>query len=179
MFRMFALWQKTFGSKRATADGLKSLEQSSLTLEKMEAFSESAKKALGRSLHIRHLDVGSNNAEEAELIALSNPIYDITRFGFEFTASPRHADILAITGPVTRHLKIAMEKTYQATPAPKIIVAVGDAACYGAPYQKTYACLGQVDQFLPVDVYIPGSPPSPEALLSGLLKCQDLLLSRL
>lgn len=133
------------------------------------------RKALAQSLLIRHLDVGSNNAEEAELVALSSPCYDISRFGIDFTASPRHADALAITGPVTRHLKIAMERTYHATPKPCLVIAIGDGACYGEPYENTYACLGAVDQFLPVDVYIPGDPPSPREILSGLLECKRLL----
>ncbi len=131
--------------------------------------------ALSRSLLIRHLDVGSCNAEEAEMLALSNPIYDITRFGIDFTASPRHADVLTVSGPVTRHLKIAMERTYEAMPEPKIVVALGDGACNGSIYEKTYACLGRVDQFIPVDIYIPGDPPSPEEILKGLLLCKMLL----
>jgi Ni,Fe-hydrogenase III small subunit len=124
---------------------------------------------------VRHLDTGSCNAEEAELIALSNPIYDISRFGIEFTPSPRHADVLAITGPVTRHLKIAMERTYKATPNPKIVIAIGDGACNGSIYEKTYACLGRVDQFIPVDLYIPGNPPTPEEIIKGFLVCKILL----
>jgi Ni,Fe-hydrogenase III small subunit len=133
------------------------------------------KRALSKSLMVRHLDTGSCNAEEAELIALSNPIYDISRFGIEFTPSPRHADVLAITGPVTRHLKIAMERTYKATPNPKIVIAIGDGACNGSIYEKTYACLGRVDQFIPVDLYIPGNPPTPEEIIKGFLVCKILL----
>ena len=135
--------------------------------------------ALGRSLLIRHLDVGSNNAEEAELLALLSPYYDIGRFGIDFTASPRHADVLAVTGPVTRHLKIAMERAIAAAPHPCIIVAIGDGACYGTPYHNTYACLGKVDDFVPVDLYIPGDPPSPQAILEGLLSCKTLLSKKL
>ena len=131
--------------------------------------------SLSKSLMVRHLDTGSCNAEEAELIALSNPIYDISRFGIEFTPSPRHADVLAITGPVTIHLKTAMERTYKATPDPKIVIAIGDGACNGSIYEKTYACLGRVDQFIPVDLYIPGNPPTPEEILKGFLVCKILL----
>lgn len=134
-------------------------------------------KALSRSILIRHLDTGSCNAEETELLALSSPYYDITRYGIDFTASPRHADVLAVTGPVTRHLKVAMERTYQAMPNPKVVVAIGDGACCGNPYDKTYACLGPVDQFLPVDVYIPGDPPSPREILEGFLQIKEILLS--
>lgn len=138
-----------------------------------------ARKALSRSLLIRYLDVGSCNAEEAEMLALSNPIYDITRFGIDFTASPRHADVLTVSGPVTRHLKVAMERTYEAMPEPKIVVALGDGACNGSLYSKTYACLGRVDQFIPVDIYIPGDPPSPEEILKGLLLCKMLLSEKI
>ena len=134
---------------------------------------------LSKSLLIRHLDTGSCNAEEAELIALSNPIYDISRFGIEFTASPRHADVLAVTGPVTRHLKIAMERTYKATPNPKVVIAIGDGACYGSTHETTYACLGRVDQFIPVDLYIPGNPPTPKEILKGLLACKKILSKKL
>ncbi len=147
-------------------------------LNRIDKLDKKTKHALSRSLIVRHLDLGSCNAEEAELIALSNPFYDISRFGVEFTASPRHADVLAITGPVTRHLKIAMERTYNAMPNPKIVVAIGDGACNGSVYEKTYACLGKVDQFLPVDFYIPGDPPSPEEIIKGLLVCKKLLAQK-
>lgn len=144
-------------------------------LSKIKAINPKARKALSRSLLIRHLDVGSCNAEEAEILALSNPIYDITRFGIDFTASPRHADVLTVSGPVTRHLKVAMERTYIAMPEPKIVIAIGDGACSGSIYEKTYACLGRVDQFLPVNIYIPGDPPTPIQILEGLLICKILL----
>ena len=142
---------------------------------KIKNINPKARKALERSLLIRHLDAGSCNAEESEILALSNPIYDITRFGIDFTASPRHADILTITGPVTRHLKIAMERTYEAMPEPKIVIAIGDGACTGSIYDKTYACLGRVDQYLPVNIYIPGDPPTPVQILESLLLCKILL----
>ena len=144
---------------------------------RLEELDYETKKALSKSLAIRHLDSGSSNSEEAELLALSNPIYDITRFGIDFTASPRHADVLTVSGPVTRPLKIAMDRTYNAMPHPKIVVAVGDGACNGSIYEHTYACLGRVDQFLPVDLYIPGDPPTPEQILKGLLMCK-LILSK-
>lgn len=178
MLGMFALWKKTQKVQRVRPKTLHLADGFKMDSSRLDRVSPEVKKVVARSLLIRHLDTGSNNAEEAELIALSNPMYDISRFGFDFTASPRHADILAVTGPVTRHLKIAMEKTYQATPSPKIVVAIGDGACYGTPYEGTYACLGSVNQFLPVDVYIPGDPPAPEEILAGLLKCRELLLSK-
>ena len=154
---------------------ISNIEDIKFELSRIESLDKNAKKALSRSILIRHLDVGSCNAEEAELLALSNPIYDLTRFGIDFTASPRHADVLTVSGPVTRHLKIAMEKTYNAMPSPKIVVALGDGACNGSIYEKTYACLGKVDNFLPVDIYIPGDPPTPIQILEGLLLCKYLL----
>lgn len=147
-------------------------------LSRISSLDKKTKHALSRSLTVRHLDLGSCNAEEAELIALSNPFYDISRFGIEFTASPRHADVLAVTGPVTRHLKIAMERTYNAMPNPKIVLAIGDGACNGSIYEKTYACLGRVDQFLPVDFYIPGDPPTPEEIIKGFLICKMFLAKK-
>lgn len=127
----------------------------------------------GESLHIRHVDVGSCNACDWEMVALSNPIYDLQRFGIDFVASPRHADMLMVTGVVTRNLEIALHKTYAATPGPKLVVAVGACACGGAVFQKAYNVVGVVDDFVPVDVYIPGCPPRPEALLYGLLEAVD------
>ena len=153
----------------------RTIEDIKVKLSRIESLDKNVRKALSRSLLIRHLDAGSCNAEEAELLALSNPIYDLTRFGIDFTASPRHADVLTVSGPVTRHLKIAMEKTYNAMPFPKIVIAVGDGACNGSIYEKTYACLGKVDQFLPVDLYIEGDPPTPEEILKGFLICKLVL----
>lgn len=156
------------------SDNVKEIE---VELSRIMGLSASMKKALSKSLLIRHLDTGSCNAEEAELLALSNPVYDLTQFGIDFTASPRHADILTVSGPVTRHLKIAMEKTYNAMSSPKIVIALGDGACNGSIYEKTYACLGKVDDFLPVDIYIPGDPPTPIDILRGLIMCKFILSS--
>lgn len=147
-------------------------------LTRISKLDKKTRLALSRSLVVRHLDTGSCNAEEAELIALSTPFYDISRYGIEFTASPRHADVLTVTGPVTRHLKIAMERTYNAMPSPKIVLAIGDGACNGSIYEKTYACLGRVDQFLPVDFYIPGDPPSPGEIIKGFLICKMFLAQK-
>ena len=178
MFNVFKLWMR----KNRVVEKAPKISSVDINLllkdySRIKELDKSTRIALSRSLTIRHLDTGSCNAEEAELIALSNPFYDSSRFGIEFTASPRHADVLTVTGPVTRHLKIAMERTYNAMPNPKIVVAIGDGACNGSIYENTYACLGKVDQFLPVDIYIPGDPPSPEQILKGLLTCK-LLLSR-
>ncbi len=124
----------------------------------------------GGSVHIRHLDAGSCNGCDWEMVNLTGPVYDIQRLGFDFVASPRHADVLMVTGPVTRNLEIAARKTFEATPAPKLVVAVGTCACSGGICGKSYASAGGVDNILPVDVYIPGCPPRPQALIDGLLK---------
>jgi len=124
---------------------------------------------LGRSLSIREVDAGSCNGCELEIIALNNPIYDIERFGIHFVASPRHADMLLVTGPVTRNMELALLKTFRATPDPKVVVAVGACGISGGIFGESYASLGGVDNVLPVDVYIPGCPPRPQALLHGIL----------
>ena len=126
-----------------------------------------------RSLQIRHLDVGSCNGCDWEINALLNPVYDLQRFGMDFVASPRHADLLLVTGAVTRHLEPALWATYDATPDPKLVVAVGACACGGGIVADSYATAGGVDRRLPVDVYIPGCPPRPQALLHGLLLALD------
>jgi Ni,Fe-hydrogenase III small subunit len=122
----------------------------------------------GRSLRIRAVDAGSTNAEEIELMALGNAYYDIERFGLNFVASPRHADLLMVTGPVVRNLERALRTTYEAAPHPCIVVAVGDGACDGGIWRGSYAVVGAVDEVIPVDIRIPGDPPSPAEILSGL-----------
>ncbi len=126
--------------------------------------------AFKHSIHIRHLDSGSCNACEWEMTTLTGPVYDIQRLGFDFVASPRHADLLMVTGPVTRNLEIAVHKTFSATPRPKLVVAVGTCACSGGICGKSYASAGGVNNIIPVDVFIPGCPPRPQALIQGLLK---------
>ncbi|HNX17128.1 MAG TPA: NADH-quinone oxidoreductase subunit NuoB [Methanoregula sp.] len=123
----------------------------------------------GHSLAIRELDAGSDNAAEIELNNLSNAFYDVERFGITFVASPRHADVLIVTGAVTHNMEIAARKTYDAMPSPKFVVAVGDDACDGGIYKGTYAVRGGVDTVLPVDLKIPGNPPTPVQILTGLL----------
>jgi Ni,Fe-hydrogenase III small subunit/formate hydrogenlyase subunit 6/NADH:ubiquinone oxidoreductase subunit I len=124
---------------------------------------------LGRSLAIREVDAGSCNGCEVEITALNNPIYDIERLGIHFVASPRHADMLLVTGPVTRNMELALLKTYRATPDPKVVVAVGACGISGGIFGRNYATIGSVDRVVPVDVYIPGCPPRPHALLHGIL----------
>ncbi|WP_378953496.1 NADH-quinone oxidoreductase subunit NuoB [Pelosinus sp. sgz500959] len=124
---------------------------------------------LRRSLHIRHVDVGSCNACDFEMNALSNPIYDVQQYGIDFVASPRHADLLMVTGVVTRNLTQALLMTYEAVPTPKIVIAVGACAASGQVFSQSYALRGAVDEVVPVDVYVPGCPPRPQALLYGLL----------
>jgi Ni,Fe-hydrogenase III small subunit len=123
----------------------------------------------GRSLAIRELDSGSDNATEIEMVNLTTPYYDIERFGVTFVASPRHADMLAVTGAVTHNMQIAVKKTYNAMPSPKLVVAVGDDACDGGIFKNTYAVLGGVEKIIPVDLKIPGNPPSPKQILSALV----------
>jgi Ni,Fe-hydrogenase III small subunit/formate hydrogenlyase subunit 6/NADH:ubiquinone oxidoreductase subunit I len=139
---------------------------------------EKIHKLLGRSLCIREVDAGSCNGCELEIVALNNPIYDIERFGIHFVASPRHADMLLVTGPVTRNMELALLKTYRAMPEPKVVVAVGACGISGGIFGKNYASLGGVDNVLPVDVYIPGCPPRPQALLHGILLAVGRLRER-
>lgn len=134
-----------------------------------EAVGRQARRRLGRSLSIREVDAGSCNDAELEVHALSNAFYDIERFGLRFVASPRHADVLIVTGPVTRNMRHALERTYAATPDPKWVVAVGDDALDGGLFAGSYAVEAGVGAVVPVDLHIPGDPPSPTALLEGLL----------
>lgn len=130
---------------------------------------EKIHKLFGRSLAIREVDAGSCNGCEVEITALNNPIYDIERFGIHFVASPRHADLLLVTGPASQNMETALKRTYDATPNPKLVVAVGACACSGGIFGDTYATTGGIDKIVPVDVYIPGCPPRPQALMYGLL----------
>jgi Ni,Fe-hydrogenase III small subunit len=126
-------------------------------------------RVLGRALTIRHVDAGSCNGCELEIHALANPYYNIEGLGIRFVASPRHADLLLVTGPVSKHMVIALKRTYDATPDPKLVVAVGDCGCSGGIFGESYASLGRVSNVIPVDVAIPGCPPAPVALLQGIL----------
>ena len=128
-----------------------------------------ARRRLGRSLSIREVDAGSCNGCELEIHALNNAVYDLERFGLRFVASPRHADVLLVTGPVTRNMREALARTYHATPDPKWVVAVGDCALDGGLFSGSYAVVGGVSAVVPVDLHIPGCPPRPMQLLKGLL----------
>jgi Ni,Fe-hydrogenase III small subunit len=123
----------------------------------------------GGSLSIREVDAGSCNGCELEIHALNNPFYDLERFGLKFVASPRHADLLLVTGPVTENMREALKRTYDATPSPKWVVSVGACALDGGLYAGSYACAGGVSDVIPVDLHIPGCPPSPNLLIKGLL----------
>jgi Ni,Fe-hydrogenase III small subunit len=130
---------------------------------------DAARRRLGRSLAIRQIDAGSCNGCELEIHALNNAFHDLERLGLHFVASPRHADVLLVTGPVTRNMREALERTYRATPEPKWVVAVGDCAVDGGVFAGSYAVAGGVGDVVPVDLHIRGCPPSPRQLLAGLL----------
>jgi Ni,Fe-hydrogenase III small subunit len=128
-----------------------------------------AQRRLGRSLAIREVDAGSCNGCELEIHALNSPFYDLERYGIRFVASPRHADVLLVTGPVTKNMREALERTYLATPSPKWVVALGDCARDGGCFAGSYAVVGGVSEVVPVALHIPGCPPSPTEILQGLL----------
>jgi Ni,Fe-hydrogenase III small subunit/formate hydrogenlyase subunit 6/NADH:ubiquinone oxidoreductase subunit I len=147
--------------------------------EAAAAASSEIHRVLGRSLHLRHLDAGSCNACDWELAALLNPVYDVRRLGIDFVASPRHADGVVVTGPVTRNLEAAVHRTVEAIPGPRVVIAVGACAASGGIMGESYASAGGVDRILPVDVYIPGCPPRPEAIIFGILVAVGRLEGRM
>jgi Ni,Fe-hydrogenase III small subunit len=130
---------------------------------------------LGRALAIREVDAGSCNGCELEIAGLVGPVYDMERFGLHFVASPRHADLLLVTGPVTRNMEIPLRRTYEATPSPKLVVAAGDCAKTCGVFAGSYAVVGPVDRIVPVDVYVNGCPPEPTDILRGILEAVDRL----
>jgi len=148
------------------------------SLEALEELGRNIDKAtrrkLGRSLTIREVDAGSCNGCELEIHAIENAVYDVSRFGIRFAASPRHADVLLVTGPVTLNMQVALERTYAAMPQPKWVIAAGDCACNGCVFKDSYACAGNLDKVLNVDLHIPGCPPSPQDLLEGLLALMNV-----
>ena len=121
------------------------------------------------ALAIRHVDAGSCNGCELEIHALTNPYYNLEGLGIHFVASPRHADLLLVTGPVSRHMEVALKRTYEAVPEPKLVVAVGDCGCTGGIFGESYASCGRVSNIIPVDVAVPGCPPTPTRLMQGIL----------
>src|SRR6202163_527392 len=133
------------------------------------ALHEEIHRVFGRALAIRHVDAGSCNGCELEIHATTNPYYNIEGLGIRFVASPRHADLLLVTGPVSRHMEVALRRTYEATPDPKLVVALGDCGCTGGIFGEGYATCGRVSQVIPVDVAISGCPPSPTRILEGIL----------
>ena len=136
----------------------------------MRAAADELRALLGRALNVREVDAGSCNGCEQEIIATTSPYYDLERFGIHFVASPKHADMLLVTGPVTRNMAEALRQTYEATPAPKLVVAVGACAISGGLFSSSYAVEGPVEKVIPVDACIPGCPPTPAMLLSGILR---------
>jgi Ni,Fe-hydrogenase III small subunit len=139
------------------------------SLRVREALQDGIRAVLGRALCIRHVDAGSCNGCELEIHALDNPLYNIEGLGIRFVASPRHADLLLVTGPVSAHMATALRRTYDATPDPKLVVAVGDCGCTGGIFGETGASLGRVSNVIPVDVEVPGCPPRPERLMQAIL----------
>jgi Ni,Fe-hydrogenase III small subunit len=131
---------------------------------------EAVMKSFRRSITIRQVDAGSCNGCELEIHAINNAIYNCEKYGIHFTASPRFADMLLVTGPVTHNMEIALRRTYAATPAPKLVVAVGDCGCNGGIFGESYASLGGIDKVIPVDFRIPGCPPTPLQLMQGLIR---------
>ncbi|MBI2551114.1 formate hydrogenlyase [Candidatus Uhrbacteria bacterium] len=168
---LLKLWGRLFFGPRVTQETKDFLPKDS-ELEQVGHELKSTIKSLygGRSLRIRAVDGGSTNGEEIELTALNNAYYDIDRFGLSFVASPRHADMVWVTGPVTRNLARAVKTTYEAAPQPCIVVAVGDGACTGGIWKDSYAVVGAVENVIQVHIKIPGDPPTPTEILRGVLR---------
>lgn len=163
---MPSLFQKIFKTGIVTEDlGPGEAE----VVQLLKEIDQASQRLLGRALAIREVDPGSCNGCEIEITGLTSPVYDSERFGVHFVASPRHADLLLVTGPVTRNMEVPLRKTYEATPNPKLVVAVGDCAKTCGVYQGSYALAGSVDQVVPVDVFVKGCPPEPADILRGIL----------
>src|ERR1700676_417089 len=165
--RLEKLLLRALVTKPATIAGPASGDKAAQELAK--TLQDATRRVLGHALSIREVDAGSCNGCELEIHALNNPFYDLERFGLKFVASPRHADVLMVTGPVTENMREALERTYAATPDPKWVVAVGDCAFDGGLFAGSYAVAGGVEAVIPVDLHIRGCPPSPVQLLQGLL----------
>jgi Ni,Fe-hydrogenase III small subunit len=152
--------------------------EADLALRVREALPAKVRAVLGRALAIRHVDAGSCNGCELEIHALNNPFYNIEGLGIRFVASPRHADLLLVTGPVSRHMALALRRTFDAMPDPKLVVALGDCGCTGGIFGENYASCGRVGNVIPVDVVVPGCPPSPVRILQGILTAISALPAR-
>src|SRR5438105_2096062 len=172
---MPALFQKIFKTGIAT-EPLGPDEAELVQLVKQ--IDAKTRKLLGRALAIREVDAGSCNGCEIEITGLTSPVYDSERFGIHFVASPRHADMLLVTGPVTRNMEVPLRKTYEATPDPKLVVALGDCAQTCGVFKGSYAIAGSVDKVVPVDVFVPGCPPEPADILRGILAALDRRTAR-
>lgn len=171
---MFRLLKKVFTTPKTVMP--RSAFAAAPEVEKMgERLREAVFSTLKRSLAIREVAAGSSNAEEWELTALSNAYYDIERFGISFVASPRHADAIFVSGPVARNMAEPLRRVYEATPEPKIVVAVGDGAIDGGIFKGSYAIAGGVKDVIPVDIEIPGDPPSPTAVITAMLSVIEKL----
>lgn len=168
---MWKLYRKIFKTPK-TVEAVDKTSDVEVIGAKLET---KVRKLFRGSLAIREVDAGSDNSFEQELTALSNPYYDIERFGIHFVASPRHADMLMVTGPVSRNMAEALKKVYDATPDPKIVVAVGDPAIDGGIFKGSYAVLDGVDKVIPVQFEIPGDPPSPKVILQSLLQILEII----
>jgi Ni,Fe-hydrogenase III small subunit len=168
---MKLLLQKIFGSAVVTEPGLPAADAQIEILG--TTLSERVRQLYGRSLHIRQVDPGSCNGCEIEIAGLNSPYYDLERFGLHFVASPRHADCLLVTGPVTRNMADPLKRTYDATPDPKFVVAVGDCAKDCGIFVGGYGVFGPVSSVVPVDVVVPGCPPTPRSIVAGILKALD------
>ena len=150
-----------------------------ILIEAQTEVKEAVTAKLGRSLHVRHVDAGSCNACDFEMCALSNPIYDLHRYGIAFVASPRHADMIMVTGVVSRNLEQALRMTYDAMPEPRLVMACGACAAGGETYGSTYAIVGKVADVVPVDIAVPGCPPRPSAMIIALCAAADLLKEKM
>lgn len=167
---MPSLFQKIFQTGMVT-EALGPAENEVIHL--VHQIDRAAQKQFGRVLAIREVDAGSCNGCEIEISGLTGPVYDSERFGIHFVASPRHADMLLVTGPVTRNMEIPLRKTYEATPNPKLVVAIGDCAQTCGVFKGSYAVAGSVDQIIPVDVFVQGCAPEPADILRGILTALD------
>lgn len=162
---MYGIMRKIFKTGIVSEKNTMDTDESVLLISKLNV---SVAKIFGKSLAIRHVDAGSCNGCELEIHALNNPFYNIQGCGIHFVASPRHADLLLVTGPVSRHMMVALKKTYDAMPHPKWVIATGDCACNGGVFGETYATVGSVNDIIPVDIMLFGCPPTPQAVLQGI-----------